>query len=232
MEVYGKRCLDTTVGFRAGPGLNIPDWLTYGPIAIVLCMSLHYNARSYINVSSALRSINSELEGKGRICGATRPRLLKSITLPLVLPSILSSVVTPLSKAIDSFGIATNRGNRIGCYTLTVKRKGFINGSPRHVGDAMSVVLIALAARDRCGYRRSPAICHRLRLPEHGGANPFARDLRRCGGVPSSVLLSRLEAKKSLKAAEVTLRDIHWQGSGAVYRCHSSLLRNSWVRGF
>ena len=109
-------------------------------------MSLHYNACSYINVSSALRSINSELEGKGGICGATRPRLLKSITLPLVLSSILSSIVTPPSKAIDSFGIAANLGNRIGCYTLTVKRKGFINGSLRHVGDAMSIVLIALAA--------------------------------------------------------------------------------------
>ena len=29
------------LGFLAGLGMNIPDWLAYGPIAIILCMSLH-----------------------------------------------------------------------------------------------------------------------------------------------------------------------------------------------
>ncbi len=53
-------------GFLAGMGIPIPDWLAYGPIAIVLCMSMHYYAFSYIMVSGALRSINSELEEMGR----------------------------------------------------------------------------------------------------------------------------------------------------------------------
>ena len=49
-------------GFLAGMGIPVPDWLAYGPIAIILCMSMHYYAFSYIMVSGALRSINSELE--------------------------------------------------------------------------------------------------------------------------------------------------------------------------
>lgn len=61
------------LGFLAGLGLPIPDWLAYGPVAIILCMSLHYYAFAYINVSSALRSINSELEEMGEICGANKP---------------------------------------------------------------------------------------------------------------------------------------------------------------
>lgn len=134
------------LGFLAGLGMNIPDWLAYGPVAIILCMSLHYYAFSYINVSSALRSINSELEEMGEICGATKPQILKSITLPLVLPSILSSVVMTLSKSIGTYGVAANLGNRIGYYTLATKMKVFINDGPRNVGYAMSLVLIALAA--------------------------------------------------------------------------------------
>ena len=134
------------LGFLAGLGLNIPDWLSYGPIAIVLCMSLHYYAFSYINVSSALRSINSELEEMGEICGATKPQILKSITLPLVLPSILSSVIMTLSKAIGTYGVAANLGNRIGYYTLATKMKVFIHQGPANVGYAMSLVLIGLAA--------------------------------------------------------------------------------------
>lgn len=134
------------LGFLAGLGMNIPDWLAYGPVAIVLCMSLHYYAFSYINVSSALRSINSELEEMGEICGASKPQILKSITLPLVLPSILSSIIMTLSKSIGTYGVAANLGNRIGYYTLATKMKVFINDGPQSVGYAMSLVLIALAA--------------------------------------------------------------------------------------
>lgn len=134
------------LGFLAGLGMQIPDWLAYGPIAIVLCMSLHYYAFSYINVSSALRSINSELEEMGEICGASKPQILKAITLPLVLPSVLSSIIMTLSKSIGTYGVAANLGNRIGYYTLATKMKVFINDGPRNVGYAMSLVLIGLAA--------------------------------------------------------------------------------------
>ncbi len=135
-----------SLGFLAGLGIPIPDWLAYGPVAIVLCMSLHYYAFSYIHVSSALRSINSELEEMGEICGANKVQILKSITLPLVLPSILSAVVMTLSKAIGTYGVAANLGSRIGYFTLATKMKTFINGSPQAVGYAMSLVLISLAA--------------------------------------------------------------------------------------
>ena len=135
-----------SLGFLEGLGIPIPDWLAYGPIAIVLCMSLHYYAFSYIQVSSALRSINSELEEMGEICGANKVQILKSITLPLVLPSILSAVVMTLSKSIGTYGVAANLGSRIGYFTLATKMKQFINGGPQSVGFAMSIVLICLAA--------------------------------------------------------------------------------------
>ncbi len=135
-----------SLGFLAGLGIPIPDWLAYGPVAIVLCMSLHYYAFSYIHVSSALRSINSELEEMGEICGANKVQILKSITIPLVLPSVLSALVMTLSKSIGTYGVAANLGSRIGYFTLATKMKTFINGGPQGVGYAMSIVLISLAA--------------------------------------------------------------------------------------
>ena len=135
-----------SLGFLAGMGIPIPDWLAYGPVAIVLCMSLHYYAFSYIHVSSALRSINSELEEMGEICGANKIQILKEITIPLVLPSVLSAIVMTLSKSIGTYGVAANLGSRIGYFTLATKMKTFINGGPQGVGFAMSLVLISLAA--------------------------------------------------------------------------------------
>lgn len=133
-------------GFLAGLGIPVPDWLAYGPIAIVLCMSMHYYAFSYIMVSGALRSINSELEEMGEIQGASKAQILRHITLPLILPSVLSSTVMTISKSIGTYGVPANLGNRIGYYTLATKMRTFIDQGPQAVGYAMSIVLVLLAA--------------------------------------------------------------------------------------
>ena len=133
-------------GFLAGLGIPVPDWLAYGPIAIVLCMSMHYYAFSYIMVSGALRSINSELEEMGEIQGASKAQILRHITLPLILPSVLSATVMTISKSIGTYGVPANLGNRIGYYTLATKMRTFIDQGPQAVGYAMSIVLVLLAA--------------------------------------------------------------------------------------
>ena len=133
-------------GFLAGMGIPIPDWLAYGPIAIILCMSMHYYAFSYIQVSGALRSINSELEEMGEIQGANKAQILRHITLPLIMPSVLSALVMTVSKSIGTYGVAANLGNRIGYYTLATKMRVFIDQGPRGVGYAMSIVLVGMAA--------------------------------------------------------------------------------------
>lgn len=133
-------------GFLTGMGIPVPDWLAYGPTAIVLCMSMHYYAFSYIQVSGALRSINSELEEMGEIQGANKAQILRYITLPLILPSVLSALVMTVSKSIGTYGVAANLGNRIGYYTLATRMRVYIDQGPRGVGYAMSIVLIGLAA--------------------------------------------------------------------------------------
>ena len=134
------------LGFLAGLGVPIPDWLAYGPIAIILVMVLHYYAFAYIMVSGSLRSINSELEEMAEIQGANKVQILKSITLPLVLPAVLSATIMSLSKSVGSYGVAANLGTRIGYYTLATKMRTFIDGTPKGVGYAMSILLILLAS--------------------------------------------------------------------------------------
>ena len=141
-------------GFLCGLGIPIPDWLAYGPIAIILCMSMHYYAFSYIQVSGALRSINSELEEMGEIQGANKAQILRHITLPLIMPSVLSALVMTISKSIGTYGVAANLGNRIGYYTLATKMRVFIDQGPRGVGYAMSIILVGLAALILVGNQR------------------------------------------------------------------------------
>ncbi|MHC1786466.1 MAG: ABC transporter permease [Christensenellales bacterium] len=135
------------LGLLAGMGIAVPDWLAYGPIAIILVMTMHYYAFSYIMVSGSLRSVNSELEEMAEIQGANKAQILRSITLPLVMPAVLSATIMTLSKSVGSYGVAANLGNRIGYFTLATKMKEFINGtSNAGVGYAMSVLLILMAS--------------------------------------------------------------------------------------
>lgn len=134
-----------SLGLLTGLGLAVPDWLAYGPVAIICVMSMHYYAFAYIMVSGSLRSINSELEEMGEIQGANKLQILKSITLPLVLPSVLSAAIMTISKSIGSYGVAANLGNRISYYVLATRMKEFINDSPKGVGYAMSIIMIIMA---------------------------------------------------------------------------------------
>lgn len=135
-----------TPGFLQGLGIPIPDWLAYGPIAIILVMTLHYYAFSYIMVSSSLRSVNSELEEMGEIQGANKLQILRYITLPLVTPAILSATIMTLSKSVGSFGVAANLGMRIGYFTLATKMHDAINNRQAGLGYAMALLLIVMAS--------------------------------------------------------------------------------------
>ena len=134
-------------GLLTGMGVPVPEWLAYGPIAIIIVMTMHYYAFSYIMVSGALRSINSELEEMGEIQGANKVQILKSITLPLVLPSILSATIMTISKSIGTYGVAARLGEPAGYYVLATKMKWFLNSSSTEaVGYILSIVMILLAA--------------------------------------------------------------------------------------
>lgn len=135
-----------SLGLLTGMGIAVPDWLAYGPFAIICVMTMHYYAFSYIMVSGSLRSVNSELEEMGEIQGANKVQILKSITLPLVLPSILSAAIMTISKSLGSYGVAANLGNRISYYVLATRMESFISDSPKGVGFAMSIIMILLAS--------------------------------------------------------------------------------------
>ena len=134
------------LGMLAGMGVPVPDWLAYGPIAIILVMSLHYYAFAYIMVSGSLRSINSELEEMGEIQGANKVQILQSITLPLVLPALLSAAIMTISKSIGSYGVAASLGQFTNFQVLSTLLKYFLNGAPQRVGYVISILLIVMAS--------------------------------------------------------------------------------------
>ena len=114
LSMFKTARLGGAPGFMASLGLDVPEWLAYGPVAIIIVLTLHYYAYTYLLVSSALNSINSELEEMGEIQGAGKAMILRKITLPLVLPAILSAVILTFSKAIQLYMNINSRDTQTG----------------------------------------------------------------------------------------------------------------------
>lgn len=133
-------------GFLEGLGVVVPDWLAYGPVAIILVMVLHYYAYSYIMVSGTLQTINSELEEMGEIQGANKLQIIRSITLPLVLPAVLSGLIMTLSKTLGAYGVPANLGLRIGYYTLSTRMYDALGAGTKGIGYAMALLMVFMAS--------------------------------------------------------------------------------------
>ena len=120
--------------------------IAYGRLAIIIVLTLHYYAYTYLLVSAALNSINSELEEMGEIQGAGKGMILRKITLPLVLPAILSAVILTFSKAIGTFGTINYLGSPVQYYTLSSQLYMNINSRDTQTGFAMAILMIIIAS--------------------------------------------------------------------------------------
>ncbi len=135
-----------TPGFLVYLGINVPDWLSYGPVPIILVLSLHYYSYSYLLVSAALKSINSEVEEMGELIGATKWQIVRKITLPLVLPAILSALILTFSKAIGTYSVPSMLGLKVNYYTISTMIHSTVNSAQAGLGFAISLTLIAISA--------------------------------------------------------------------------------------
>lgn len=127
-------------------GWEPPDWLAYGPVAIIIVLTLHYYAYAYLLVSSALNSINSELEEMGGVLGAGKAMILRRITLPLVMPAMLSAVILTFSKAIGTFGVINFLGSQVNFTTLSSMLYSNSKNQNTQMAFAMAVIMIAIAS--------------------------------------------------------------------------------------
>ena len=126
-------------------GVSPPDWLAYGPLPIMVSSGLHYYAFFFLFVSSALMSIDSNLEEAASLMGAKRGRILAKITFPLVLPALLSGFIMTFSRVMGTFGGPNILGVPVRYYTLSTMVRANMNLGAEADGFVLSLMLIALA---------------------------------------------------------------------------------------
>ena len=126
-------------------GQSPPDWLSYGPVPIIICSALHYYTFFFLFVSAALMSIDSNLEEAGELMGASRWRILRKITLPLVLPALLSGFIMTFSKVMGTFGGPNILGSPVRYYVVATMIRGSLAAGDEADAFVLAIVLILFA---------------------------------------------------------------------------------------
>jgi iron(III) transport system permease protein len=85
--------------------LGIPFESIYGATGIVVVYTLTLYPYVVLPVTAAFKSIDISVEEAAQNLGASRSRMLRTVTLPLVLPSILAGALLVFIEALENFGV-------------------------------------------------------------------------------------------------------------------------------
>lgn len=99
----------------------------YSFSGIVWVMGMYTFPFVYITVSGALQRMNPSLEEAARIAGSSKLRVLRDVTLPLVLPSIMAGMILAFLYTISNFGVPALIGMRARIFVLTTRIYAYIN---------------------------------------------------------------------------------------------------------
>jgi iron(III) transport system permease protein len=123
-------------------GQSPPPWVSYGPFPIVISCALHYYTFFFLFVTAALMSIDSSLEEAGELAGASRSRILRKITFPLVLPALLSGFIMTFSKVMGTYGGPALLGVPVKYYTVSTMIRSAIGIGDKADGFVLAITLI------------------------------------------------------------------------------------------
>lgn len=86
-------------------GIRMPLWWCQGLFPTALVLGIHYAAFAYILVGGIFRNMDANLEEAATILNTPKHRIFFRITLPMVKPAILSTVLLVFSSAMGSYPV-------------------------------------------------------------------------------------------------------------------------------
>lgn len=138
--------------FGRNQGLNAvfgkPVWDIYGADGIIFLMTLHSYPVVYVIVSAALRSIPADLERAALVSGAGNATVLRTVTIPLLGPALLSAFTLTAVSNLADFGIPSILGSPVQYETLATMVYRFMESgtvsNPLQVVSTVGTVLMLL----------------------------------------------------------------------------------------
>jgi iron(III) transport system permease protein len=117
----------------------------YSMSGMIWALSSHYFPLAYLLLAPAMRSLDIRMEEAAQMAGARSAQTLFRVTLPLLRPAILSTILLLFIRGIESYEVPRLIGNgaRIDVFTTEIQRA--ITGSYIQFGLASSLAMTLLA---------------------------------------------------------------------------------------
>ncbi len=126
-------------------GIQTPQALVYGfwPTAIV--MGLHYAPFAYILIGGILRNMDANLEEAATILKASRAKILARITLPIVAPAMVSTVLLVFASSISSYTVPSFLDADKSARLISITMRGFFTAGQTGLGYIVATVLMVMS---------------------------------------------------------------------------------------
>ena len=135
--------LKTSNGIMAAVfGVFMPEWFVYGPFPIALVLGLHYAPFAYILIGGILRNMDANLEEAATILKTGRPRIIRKITLPIVKPAMLSTLLLVFASSMSAYSVPVFLGDPVRFYTLSTKMKSMMDKYPGQAYIMVAVMIL------------------------------------------------------------------------------------------
>ena len=125
-------------------GLDAPPFNIYSMWGMIWVDGLHYSPMAFLLMSSAFKAMDPSLEESAVMSGSSVFSTLYRITLKLVFPAIVATVLTLFVRAIESFEVPALLGLPAGIQVFTSAIYQAIHQYPSQIGLAASYSVILL----------------------------------------------------------------------------------------
>ncbi len=124
-------------------GLCVPGWVVYGIFPCSLVMGIHYAPFAYILIGGTLRNMDANLEEAATILQSSRWRILRKITIPIVMPALFSTILLVFSSTMASYAVPVFVGSPGNFFVLSTQLSALYNNmTTKGQAFVMTIVLI------------------------------------------------------------------------------------------
>ena len=118
-------------------GINMPMWWCKGLFPSLVVLGLHYAPFAYILIGGIFRNMDANLEEAATILDTPKWKTMLRITLPMVKPAILSTILLVFGSSMGSYPVP----HYLGLTTLATK---YVSLNSKYTGEASILAIIMM----------------------------------------------------------------------------------------
>ena len=118
-------------------GIQMPMWWCKGLFPSMVVLGLHYAPFAYILIGGIFRNMDANLEEAATILDTPKWKTMLCITLPMVKPAILSTILLVFGSAMGSYPVP----HYLGLSTLSTK---YVSMNSKYTGEASILAIIMM----------------------------------------------------------------------------------------